>query len=508
MMALLDTLVLRLGSLVGSAPVVAAPGFGAALDAATAEPARLAEPAGEEEETAAPVGAPALPAVTMASEAARVQPEARLDASANLQTDRRGTARRAPTGDQETTGDPQPPAASDRLAGAVRQPGGAAVGASGETAGAADAPRVPSAPSATPPATSPLPRGEGQGEGSDGSRPSPPSAPNPSQVGAPPANMRSNAAPALATLGPRVRGTRVFEDGAANDVLGVAKPVPDLAADAPPQPASHSGAAPTAPPTAEAPSAPLAEAPDEQARTARPTPTDPAEPSAGRAGTAETGDAPDPQGQHRRSSQQDRPPRATPPTADAAPSLKTPSPTSAATVAAAAPLVAETDTPAPDDDAPISLDGAPTSTASDAPATTASRPTRAALPARLAAPAWLSRLTPEAAQVRVALGEDGAVRLHTRPDGDGVAVTVQFSDPEMQALAAAHAPRLREVLAAHFGADVTLSLGDADVGQGERGSARDPAPSTPTASATGRPSLDSATIRPRRALGAGREWIG
>lgn len=60
------------------------------------------------------------------------------------------------------------------------------------------------------------------------------------------------------------------------------------------------------------------------------------------------------------------------------------------------------------------------------------------------------------------LEEGGSVRLQTQSLDEGVVVRIQFSDPELQALAGVHAGRLRDVLEAHLAEPVRLSLPDAD----------------------------------------------
>jgi hypothetical protein len=140
------------------------------------------------------------------------------------------------------------------------------------------------------------------------------------------------------------------------------------------------------------------------------------------------------------------------------------------------------------------------------------------LPARLASAAWIEALgTAAGRSVQVALGEDGTVRLRTDRDGDGVAVRLHFSDPELQALAGSHAARLREVLAEHFAEPVRLSLGDPSAnggpasdpsggdarGSGERGGHSSPQPVRGPSGAT----ASSSTDRPLAPDGR-REWIG
>ena len=145
-------------------------------------------------------------------------------------------------------------------------------------------------------------------------------------------------------------------------------------------------------------------------------------------------------------------------------------------------------------------------------------PPEAPLPARLAAPVWAGRLAAAGGQaVQVALGDDGTVRLQATRDGEAVTVRVQFSDPELQALAGTHAGRLREVLDAHFAEPVRLALGehapDTASGFGHDGAGgrnpkhAAPAPRPPSAS---RPDAapdsvphDSAPSGPGR-----REWVG
>lgn len=134
-----------------------------------------------------------------------------------------------------------------------------------------------------------------------------------------------------------------------------------------------------------------------------------------------------------------------------------------------------------------------------------------ALPPRLATPVWLDRLDVLAAapnHVEVALGEgDGTVRLQTRRDGDQLSVVVRFSDPELGALAGAHARQIAEALEQHFAEPVRLALGDATAdgrGRGDqRGDARPEAPSAGSPTASGPPPPDASP----RPLGP-REWVG
>ncbi len=133
----------------------------------------------------------------------------------------------------------------------------------------------------------------------------------------------------------------------------------------------------------------------------------------------------------------------------------------------------------------------------------------AALPARLSPAAWLGALDAAGSRaVQVALGDDGTVRLRTERDGDGVAVRLHFSDPDLQALAGAHADRLRDLLSDHFSEPVHLSFGDGSgAGGGSQGTG-DGAPRDrdrdPSASgATPEPSPPSRSPAPGR-----REWIG
>ena len=171
--------------------------------------------------------------------------------------------------------------------------------------------------------------------------------------------------------------------------------------------------------------------------------------------------------------------------------------------------------------APASTDGPttdPVPAVSDAPASTLSSqesapapPTRvrSPLPARLAAPAWIDRVPGAGQEVRVSLGEDGAVRLQTVQDADGVTVSVRFSDPELQALAAAHAPRLRELLESHFEGAVRLSLDSAGPDADAQGHARDGAASRSPRPGPARTTEPTAAPRPETAaVQTGREWIG
>ncbi len=142
----------------------------------------------------------------------------------------------------------------------------------------------------------------------------------------------------------------------------------------------------------------------------------------------------------------------------------------------------------------------------------------APLPARLAAPAWAERLAAAGGQsVQVALGDDGTVRLQATRDGDAMTVRVQFSDPELQALAGTHAGRLREVLDAHFAEPVRLALGepapDTAGGFGRDGASdRDGKPATPPPSTSSASRADAALDSPPHdpaPSGSGRrEWVG
>ena len=177
--------------------------------------------------------------------------------------------------------------------------------------------------------------------------------------------------------------------------------------------------------------------------------------------------------------------------------------------------------PAVLDAVPTAPEGSPDLAALDAPATPGAAPETSAraaapahgpLPARLAAPAWVGRLDAADLDVRVPLGDDGAVRVQTTREGDGLAVTVRFSDPELQALAASHAPRLREVLEAQLDASVRLSLGEADVGADGRGQGQERAARTAPSSRSVGDAAAGAPARPRGAQShthhAGHEWIG
>ena len=184
-------------------------------------------------------------------------------------------------------------------------------------------------------------------------------------------------------------------------------------------------------------------------------------------------------------------------------------PTPAATDPAAADLAAAEAGAGP---AALALDGR------SAPSRTA-EPAAPPLPARLAMPAWAARLADAAGgrSVQVALGDDGSVRLQTVRDGDGLTVSLRFSDPDLQAFAGLHAARLRDALDAHFAEPVRLSLADGSGGpsdgspsngSGAGGSSgREPGGHTPGRSAApaGRPS-DPAP--PAAAPPGRREWIG
>ncbi|WP_412069068.1 hypothetical protein [Rubrivirga sp. IMCC43871] len=137
-----------------------------------------------------------------------------------------------------------------------------------------------------------------------------------------------------------------------------------------------------------------------------------------------------------------------------------PGPMPAAEVAAALAAVAsdEAELGAPDASLAEGPDGVVGGAASSSPSAT----TRAEAPARLAAPAWGRALDAAGGRaVRLDLPDGGSVRLQAASGADGVAVSVRFSDPDLQALAGAHAAQLREVLDAHFGEPVRLTIADA-----------------------------------------------
>ena len=145
---------------------------------------------------------------------------------------------------------------------------------------------------------------------------------------------------------------------------------------------------------------------------------------------------------------------------------------------------------------------------------------RPAPPARLAAPTWISRLaTAERAQsVQVALGGgDGTVHLQTQREGEGVSVSLRFSDPELQALASAHVGRLRDALDAHFAEPVRLTLADGTGtgpdarGSGAQGGAGESAardPSRPSPGGRARAADPPARLPRPPAADGRREWIG
>ncbi|MGB3544473.1 hypothetical protein [Rubrivirga sp.] len=142
----------------------------------------------------------------------------------------------------------------------------------------------------------------------------------------------------------------------------------------------------------------------------------------------------------------------------------------------------------------------------DSAPTTALRPS-APVPSRLAVSAWLDRI-PTDGQVRVSLGEDGSIHLQTSNDADGTTVSVRFSDPELQALAAAHAPRLRELLESHFEGAVRLSLDSSGADANTEGQTRDGSPDRPSRPDSGLVTTTDSP-RPRPAVAQnGREWIG
>ena len=207
------------------------------------------------------------------------------------------------------------------------------------------------------------------------------------------------------------------------------------------------------------------------------------------------------------------------PVPTAAPSI---SPTAAVAVSvAAAEAVAQGagDEPPPDGSEAVGLDateGAPS--LARAPEATGPGRAEAPMPARLAAPAWLNALATAGNRrsVRVDLADGGSVRLRTEQEGDAVNVRVQFSDPELQALAGAHAGRLRDLLEAHFAEPVRLHLADGQAQAGGPGA--DGSPGHDDRPGTGRPAGRSApraasdavapsTPDARPAAGR-REWIG
>ena len=149
------------------------------------------------------------------------------------------------------------------------------------------------------------------------------------------------------------------------------------------------------------------------------------------------------------------------------------------------------------------------------------RPAAPPVPARLAMPVWLERLTPSSERhVQVGLGDDGSVRLQTVRQPDGITVQIQFTDPELQALASVHADRLRAALETHFSEPVRLSLPDGlatDSGTTDSG-ASDPGFTNSRQSDDGPTSdsrhtrtsgSDSSSQTPTRApLNGRREWVG
>ncbi len=186
------------------------------------------------------------------------------------------------------------------------------------------------------------------------------------------------------------------------------------------------------------------------------------------------------------------------------------SPDVAQAAALAAEIDADGDAPDPTlDAAPEGIAGLPTPTTSSG-----ARPVSAppALPARLAVPAWIGAAVAAGARaVQVALGADGTVRFQAEREADGVTVRLQFSDPDLHALAGAHAARLRDVLEAHFSEPVHLALGDAGAEHagtdaGHAGADRGGSPSPSSASAGGPSSSDRPA--PRSFASGRREWIG
>ena len=112
---------------------------------------------------------------------------------------------------------------------------------------------------------------------------------------------------------------------------------------------------------------------------------------------------------------------------------------------------------------------------------------------------------------------DGTVIIKVRREHDGVAVSVGFSEPRLQALAATHARQLQDALQAQYNAAVDFSLMDGGAltdGSGDHtdGQAADSSPARRTSSqgaTSGRAPLDDSPAPPRSAGRiARREWIG
>jgi hypothetical protein len=180
-----------------------------------------------------------------------------------------------------------------------------------------------------------------------------------------------------------------------------------------------------------------------------------------------------------------------------------PSPSSAQPSDAVAESVAAPDRPA-----------APASSTSSAPEVRTAAPEP--LPARIDPVHWarlLDRVGGARRILEITLDDgDGTLRVQADRGIDGLTVQVRFSDPELHALAGAHASRLQDALSTQLSAPVRLSLADAPSadaggsgqhpsGQPEREGSAQPTNRVPAAGASVEP-----TER-RNALGH-REWVG
>ena len=106
---------------------------------------------------------------------------------------------------------------------------------------------------------------------------------------------------------------------------------------------------------------------------------------------------------------------------------------------------------------------------------------------------------------------DGTVTIKARREEGRVAVAVGFSDPELRALASAHADRLQEVLQTEYETTVDFSLFSDDAGDsGDRQQSQGAGPAIPGAAATDGEGAIRDDRPSRRSLPAGaqHEWVG
>jgi len=107
-------------------------------------------------------------------------------------------------------------------------------------------------------------------------------------------------------------------------------------------------------------------------------------------------------------------------------------------------------------------------------------------------------------------GGEGTVTIKARREEGRVSVAVGFSDPDLRALASAHADRLQEVLQAEYETTVDFSLFNSNAGHSEE---REQAGGTRAPAATGPAGADDeaaavSTVRSTLPLGARHEWVG